>query len=325
MTTPHDFSVPLWVTQTARHLAEVFASQQHSSQKRQQVYHNTLAVCVVESYLKLLGIATKLSASDSYNPVLQLTNDIADLYLPGKGRIECRPVAPNEEYCFVPVDAQRDRIAYVVVQLDSDLTATLLGFAPEAKSAQLALHQLYPPTALPHHLSQCQSIVDLRQWLNDIYALDWQSPEALLQPQQLALTGSQAALHETKLGAKLISLNLQTENTYAEHRDAVLLLTVTPRDEVASTLSVKAQLHPVVVAEHLANGVRFVPPSTSCLVPNIKLSLHSADGTLTKEVLSRTYPRDNCIQIPQFTGHMDEEFLLKIETDDCQITERFRL
>ncbi|MEL7316369.1 MAG: DUF1822 family protein, partial [Cyanobacteria bacterium J06559_3] len=57
-----DASVPVWVTQAAKQMAEQFASQQPTPPKAEQVYQNTLAVCVVNGYLNLLGIKTDLAA-----------------------------------------------------------------------------------------------------------------------------------------------------------------------------------------------------------------------------------------------------------------------
>ena len=100
---PNDTGIPLWITQSARHQAEVFARQQPSAKKSEQVYRNTLAVCIVNSYLNLLGIQTDLTASDSWNAAIRLASDIADLIVVGRGKLDCRVVAPGAKSCSIPL------------------------------------------------------------------------------------------------------------------------------------------------------------------------------------------------------------------------------
>ena len=310
---PNDTSIPLWITQSAHHQADVFARQQPSPQKAEQVYRNTLAVCVVNSYLKLLGIQTDVTASDSWNAVIRLASDVADLVVVGHGQLECRAVSPGAETCSVPLESQCDRLGYVVVRLDNDQEATLLGFVDQVDSETLHLKELSPISELPHHLAQQQPMVHLRQWLEGIYHLDWQAPETLLRPKQLALRHPQAKFQR----AKLIELNLNSE-----HRDVILLFSVMPEHDV---LSIRVQLHPAILAEPKPNGTRLIHSTLDCLVPNIKLSLKTEGNRLFKEVISRPFPRDNCIQIPVFQGHLGERFTILISTDDLTISEHFQL
>jgi Protein of unknown function (DUF1822) len=309
-----DATIPMVITQGAQQNAQKFSQQQVNPIKAQQVFRNTLAVSVVNGYLQMLGIETYLDASDSWNPVLRLVNDIADLSL-RQGKLECRLVDPGDRYCELPLEVCCDRIGYVIVRLDAEQDATLLGFTHCLSNSNIvSFAQLQPMSALPHYLAQLDTIVDLRQWLEGVYALNWQPPERLLKPKQLALNPLPAGSVQR---AQLIELNL-----CAEHRDVVLLVSVTPQDDL---LSVKAQLHPLILAEAYPVGARRTQLTMDCLMPDIRLDLFTDDGTLAKGVVSRSYPRDNCIQIPQFQGHWGECFTIQISIHDYQVRAQFRL
>lgn len=321
-----DTSFPILINQEMTHSARCFARQQPNESYALRVYRNTLAVSVVNSYLKMLGIKTDLPVGDSWNPVLRLANDVADLVTP-QGRLECRPVDKAAENCYIPLEVQSDRLAYVVVRLDTPQEASILGFVGQGEYIQnshieseyLPLAALRPPSELPHYLSQVTRVVDLRQWLEGIYQQNWQAPDTLLQPQQLALSNLQAAVQR----AKLIQLNL-----YSEHSDAVLLIALSmpeSADISVDTMSVKAQLYPAIAKQETVSGLRFVQASIDCLLPDIQLSIHSAKSNLSRDVVSRAYPRDNCIQIPQFQGEHGEQFTLTITVGDQHIEEKFQL
>ena len=119
------------VTQAARRTAQQFALQHPNPEKAVRVRLNTLAVWVVSDYLQLMDIPTELSAGDSWNPVMRLSDDVADLVVSGLGRLECRCVLPGEESCAIPPEVWLNRIGYVVVRIEESLReATLLGFIP---------------------------------------------------------------------------------------------------------------------------------------------------------------------------------------------------
>ncbi len=156
MQTLDDFSIPLFIPSEAKILAKEFAAQQPTRQKAKQVYLNTLAVCMVNNYLRIMNIPTNLSAGDSWNPAVRLYTDVADLEVVGRGRLECRPIPSNWDVdstvCFVPPETQSDRIGYVVVELDLEQElATLLGFV-ETVENWISLKQLRSPDELLEHL-----------------------------------------------------------------------------------------------------------------------------------------------------------------------------
>lgn len=148
------FEVPL--VQTAYKIAEQFSLRQKDPQKAKQVYFNSLAVYAVRFYMKCMGIETDWEKSESWEFVTQTLLDVADLDLPGLGKLECRPVLLESESVSIPLDVHEDRIGYVVVQFDDSLDhATLLGFfAIAPKEEELSLNQLQPLEDLPEHLEK---------------------------------------------------------------------------------------------------------------------------------------------------------------------------
>ncbi|NEP14053.1 MAG: DUF1822 family protein [Symploca sp. SIO2C1] len=122
-------SIPL--ARKAHQLAQQFAAEQTSVDKSKQVYLNTLSVCAVSRYLKRLQVETDLSQGDSWNAGMRLLFDVADLVLPGIGKLECRWVMPGETACVLPPGVTENRIGYLLVQLQESLEqAQLLGFYP---------------------------------------------------------------------------------------------------------------------------------------------------------------------------------------------------
>ncbi|MBD2325777.1 DUF1822 family protein [Alkalinema sp. FACHB-956] len=204
-----EIALPMPLTQSAFAIADRFAAAQPSGSKRDQVRHNTLAVQVVADYLHLMGIATAVSDGDSWNAVTQLCSNVADLVIPGVGRLECRPVTDFPADCYIPADVWHDRIGYVVVHLDLDVKqeGLILGFVPAVTQENLPLSQLGTIDDLLSHLFalRTQSVTEtqtsstmaqaslertkLTQWLDQLdqwVDRGWQAIEQLLSPAQLA-------------------------------------------------------------------------------------------------------------------------------------------
>jgi hypothetical protein len=85
-------SVLMPITQAAQQIARQFAIEQPTEEKALQVYLNTLAVYAVNNYLRIMDISTDLKGGDSWNPVIRFACDVADLWVTGVGRLECRPL-----------------------------------------------------------------------------------------------------------------------------------------------------------------------------------------------------------------------------------------
>jgi hypothetical protein len=134
-------TIPL--TAANHQVAEAFYRQHDDPQKAKQVYLNALSVQAVHFYLTCLDIQTSLEKSQSWNPILQVLIDTADLWIEGVGRLECRPLLSDATVYCIPAPVIAERIGYVMVRLNSDLTeADLLGFAPQVETEQLPLEKL---------------------------------------------------------------------------------------------------------------------------------------------------------------------------------------
>jgi|SRR6476469_483826 len=192
-------SLSMPITQKATRLAWQFASAHNHPKKIEQIYLNTLAVLVVQNYLKILDIETDLTQCDSWNSVIRMLEDTADLYITGLGKIECRPIkaihqkaengnqnfqANTYEVCPVPIEVREERIGYIVVEIDGDnKEARLLGFSPTAKTGELVLRDLNSLDDFLIHLEHLsESKVNLRQWLNQISRSDLESIESVSNP-----------------------------------------------------------------------------------------------------------------------------------------------
>ncbi|MEZ2277033.1 MAG: DUF1822 family protein [Microcoleus sp.] len=157
------FAVPL--TSKALKLAKSFQEQYESPAKARQVYLNTLAVYAVDTYCQCLGIETDLEASDSLNPVMQTLMNVADIEIIGIGKLECRPVLPTDENCYIPADTWENRIGYVAVEIDeSSREATLFGFYapinPLEMMEQVSCDNFQPLEAFLDHLHRLETALD---------------------------------------------------------------------------------------------------------------------------------------------------------------------
>lgn len=188
--TEQDLTLPVPLTLKGHHTAQLFYQQHSDPQKAKQVYLNTLAIEAVHSYLGWLGITTDLQASDSWNPAIQALADVADLEIPGQGKLECRPVLPGATVCDVPPEVWADRIGYVAVRLEADLkTAVLLGFVPSVDTEEVPLSQFQSIATLLDHLKPqlqpepMKAWVNLGGWIQGMMTSGWQTVEELFEPQ----------------------------------------------------------------------------------------------------------------------------------------------
>ncbi|MEG4089032.1 DUF1822 family protein [Microcoleus sp. Pol12B4] len=193
-------SLALPITQKTIRSARQFASEQRHPHKKEQVYLNTLAVLAVRDYLTLLDIETDLTNCDSWNPVVRLLENVADLYIKNLGKIECRPLITLPKHgennrinspqnlsptCHVPPEVREERIGYLVVEIEEDeKEAKLLGFSPTAGTGELVLSELHSLDDFLLHLEHIsESQVNLRQWLENVFTSEWESVESIFNPQ----------------------------------------------------------------------------------------------------------------------------------------------
>jgi len=131
---PTDLTIRVPITTNNRAQALAFAQQQLSSDKAQRIYHNTLAVLAVDTYLQWQQFNTDLAAGDSWSPMNLIYKDAADLLITGLGKVECRPILNLDAPLPIPAELWYDRIAYIAVYLNQEGTeARLLGFLPPSE------------------------------------------------------------------------------------------------------------------------------------------------------------------------------------------------
>jgi hypothetical protein len=112
-------------------LALAYASEQAKLENGQKVFYNTMTVWAVNHLLGWMEFETILDKDDDWTLAIKAVLDLADLMLPGIGKIQCCRICEGETEISVPV--QNDRIAYIFVQIPDSLDKVkLLGFFPAA-------------------------------------------------------------------------------------------------------------------------------------------------------------------------------------------------
>lgn len=323
--TLQDCTIPMPITQETQQIALQFASEQPTQEKALQVYLNTLAVCSVNNYLRIVDIPTNLIGSDSWNPAVRLAEDVADLWVNGIGRLECRPLQvtqqstnnlpwqflrpkPVPHSCPIPPGIQEERIGYIVVQINIEQQeATLLGFSPTA-STELLLSQLQPINTLLKYLEQQSTLptvpVNLSQWLQNVFAVGWQSVEAFLDSQIADSTTSKFAFRRSATNcirrAKLLHLGKQQPRL-----NVVLVVTLTQQQ--STHFGIDLQVIPQGRAAYLPMGLKFAV-------------LDEAEAPFFEIELENNQP---LIQIRQFSGQVGETFCVKFSVGEDTVVEYF--
>ena len=302
----------------AHSFARQFAAEQTTPEKGKKTYLNTLAVYAVHTALKWLQIETSLVESDSWNPALSTVFDIADLVIPGLGKLECLPILVGETVCRLPPEVPENRIGYVIVQINESLQeAAMLGFVTalmdevsinQLESFEDFLTYLYELKQSVNTLKSTKFVpttVNLCQWLQNSFEPQWQSLSSILGKNEQSLviklrTSSQ--LSEASVSrAKLINLGFDMGV-----QSVMLLIALI---ETEQEVGILVQVHP-------SNGENY-------LVPNLKVGLLSEAGIALQGVQSRG--RDNYIQLKRFWVLLGERFSIQIALGDEIVTETFAL
>lgn len=314
--TEQDLTLPVPLTLKGHHAARLFYQQHSDRQKAKQVYLNTLAISAVHSYLGWLGIPTDLQASDSWNPSIQMLADVADLEIPGQGKLECRPVLPGTAVCYVPPEVWADRIGYVAVRLNADLqTATLLGFIPSVDTEELPLSQLQPIAMLlehlkPHQPEPLKEWTYLGQWVQGQFTDGWRTLEELFGPQpMLSFRSPELSSYTDSSGlttrGKMIELVSQSSPVahHLENHQVVLLVGILPNDSSQADIWVK--LCPT-------NRYPYLPE-------DLEIRVLDQQGIAVMQAQSR---QTNMLQL-KFQGATGERFSIEITLNDTNLVETF--
>ncbi len=300
----------------AHRLAGQFAAGQATIEQGKRVYLNTLSVYAVHSYLKWLQIETDLSQSDSWQLGIQAIFDSTDLVIPGVGKLECRPVLPEETRFSLPSEMSEDRIGYVAVQFRESLDEVqLLGFALPVNASELPIADLQPLHTLLDYIpdvvpaSTTSKIPILRSWLENSFEAGWQTLKELFSTQaahpafsmRSAERPSDIENPEASVSkGKLIDLGIQL----AGHPFA-LIVTLKPA-EIGDEMDIRLQIYPT-------GRQIYLPPSLQMIVLD-------ESGATCLETEARS--ADNWIQL-EFSGQPGEQFSVKVALEDISITENF--
>lgn len=303
-----------------RHRAEKLCRQQVTQKKAEQVHLNTLSVSFVNSYLQYMGFETDLDKSESWNPVQQTLMDVADLSLKNLGSLECRPVLEDAQLVYVPPEVQSNRIGYVAVQIRKSFReATLLGFVRQVQTDLLPINQLQPLDNLLEYLEELtqvreaeltsqpltsnKTLVQLKQWLENIFEDGWHEIETLLDNQKANLDWSLRGANNSFISrGKLIDLG-KTETILG-----VIL--------VVAFIQEKEQEINIIVEVHPTSQESYLPPNLQLMV----LDFEEAEEKSIMEAQTRSSNKN--IQL-QFSGDVGERFSIKLVLGDISVIESF--
>lgn len=301
----HDHAVPVLLTQAARETARAFAAQQSDPSHAQQVYRNTLAVYAVHIYFQLLGIETDLARGDSWHTVIRSSSDTADLFVVGRGCLECRPVRAGATVLDIPDEVQLRRIAYLAVEMAEQPTEVqILGFICSTEVEAMA--QLRPMEEFLDYLWTVHQ-TDLRQWLEHCFDETWQEPKVVL-AKAVSAFRLRGEVRPPIRRAKRIELR-----SYPHPLALGLLISLRAQD---NSIQVSVQLHSV------SQGSSDVETKTdTTLPPGVALTLLNDTAEPLQNVTARTEFPDNFIQLLPFTCEPGEQYSIEISLKDQSYTE----
>ncbi len=181
-----EYGISLPLTQLAYSTANQFAAEQVNSDKAERVRLNTLALYLVNEYLNLMGITTNITGGDSWNPIMRMSADVADLEITGVGYLECIPCKHPQSSYIVPPEVWSNRIGYIIVQIDDSLReGTILGFASRVHNGMISQLEswdnlLVHLDRLKSRITVTESPVNLSEWLEGIVTVGWETARELL-------------------------------------------------------------------------------------------------------------------------------------------------
>ena len=140
-------------------LALAYASEQPNLENGLKLFYNTMTVWAVNHLLGWMEFETILDKHDDWTLAIEAVLDLADLMLPGIGKIQCCRICEGETDICVPV--QNDRIAYIFVELPESLDKVkLLGFLSAADihsdTVEISVADLQPFDCLSDYLESIE-------------------------------------------------------------------------------------------------------------------------------------------------------------------------
>ena len=291
-------------------IAEKLSQQQRNQQKTREVYLNTLAVLAVDFYCQCMEIETELEKSSSLDSVIPSLMNTASLFVKDKGLLECRPVLPRDEFCYIPPEVLSERIGYMVVEIDeADRQARILGFVESVQTEKLPLTRLKPlqdflvylrsPVVTPVGEDIVGgavarvggSLVKLSEWFEGLFDKGWEI--------SVARDISPVNVTEKEVGAaKIIRLM---------HLSEPVLLIIRQTRLSQDQLEIILRLYPASESIFLLDGVKMT-------------LLDDEDNPIPK--LEKQAKASNWLQL-RFRGNVGDKFNLRISMAEDSITEKF--
>ncbi|MGK7891851.1 MAG: DUF1822 family protein [Leptolyngbyaceae cyanobacterium] len=340
------------ITHQGREFAEQFASghliSKLTSQRAEQIRLNTLAVWAVHDYLNLLDIPSSLDQSDSWNPMMQLAGNIADLEVEGLGKVECRPIRADEEYCLIPPETWELRVGYVIVEISVDQKqAKLLGFRSSVQTEVVSVQDLQPLDALIDHLHglrrttqvtsgttpflqtsrQTQPLppVQLGQWLQGVFEAGWQQVDQILTPDYLTTAysfrtaSSPSPLESSTLDRSIPEQQeMEKESERVERAKWIDLDIQLEHQNVALVVQIQLETE-----QKIAVTIQLYPGQGQVVLPlGIELQVLDESGAIFSQTQARE--TDNLVQL-KFSGDRHESFQIAVILGTIRVVESFVL
>ncbi|GCL54813.1 hypothetical protein NIES3806_21560 [Microcystis aeruginosa NIES-3806] len=220
-------------------LAQKFSCEQKDADKSKQVFLNTLAVLAVNFYCQCLKVETNLEESTIGHYNRRILMDSADLKIDVLGKLECRPVLPNENICYVPSEVWSDRVGYVVVEIDEEAKkAILFGFVEQIETNELPLAQLPDIDNLLDLLLLAKN----KQFLERTFAKNWNEDESaeILKDKQKKLVRRDSPALPT-IDKSITSPLYRAKYITLIRRTFILLVRITPTKEGKFQLLVEVE------------------------------------------------------------------------------------
>lgn len=297
-----------------------------------RVYVNILAVCAVERFIQRLGFETNWIQSESYDFINHQLANIADLYIEGIGKLECRPVLPNEQSILVPPETWCDRAGYLAVKLSQDLEqATILGFLPTVDAESIPLENLGFITDLfkllesaqcrsSQHPTQHQSVnadiaaqvspsvIHIQQWLQQQVSVGWEFVDTMM---NRLITSEQSFSSLAASGYRNLTrleqdqdLDITCQRKQISLGQQAVWLTLQVASLSVNQFRFELSVHPVENLTYLPNGLV------------LKLLNEAGTSIMQAQALDAT----PFLAFSNFTGEIGESFSAELTWQDINHT-----
>jgi Protein of unknown function (DUF1822) len=298
--------IKIFLDKNAHRYAQQFAKEQINPQKGKQVYLNTLAVCAVNSYLKMLSIDTSLDRSYCWHPIYRSIFDTADLVLPKIGKLECRPLLPGETTFLLPPEVIEDRIGYLAVRFKEQLDEVeLLGFINSGAIANdlepIFLDRLQSLDTLIDRIYRQKPSIDLGQWLRNVFNREWQPTELLL------------ANNSSFRSATVIK---ERSDRKVDRAKVITLENADNSTQVILVVSVEAKSD-----RDINIDLRIYPSQEDNYLPS-QLKVNILDDINNNCLATETRDKDNYLHL-EFSCHSEEGFSISIDWQEINYLENF--